>query len=136
MKFRFFIVFTLALAMITLGTSCSRPSKNFIIGKWKLTSCLYRDDPTSEWEDGLDGLDGDEFYEFRDDNTGTCYSYYDDGDEDEDVFSWSYDKDNNTITFDSGETYTIQDYSSNEMTLHYREPDRLFEQLITLKKIR
>ena len=153
MKFRFFIVITLALAMIALGTSCSHPSKNKIVGKWKITSWQYRDQPTSEWKDRLDG--DEPIYEFRDDNTVYVYTNESPGL----VVGYSYDKDNNTITITFQGTYTIQDFSSNEMTWHGGEPFEnpfygssiipadlspypdvpylyLDEEVITLKKIR
>ena len=132
MKFKHFLVFTMAFALVALCTSCNKSSENKILGKWRAVSYQYRTSEKPEWETRTPPADQVSITEFRAD--GTCYKY--ENDELEDKGYWSYDKDNQKLTI-NGVTYDIVKLSSKEMVLDIKsDGDDWAEVQINLEKVK
>lgn len=134
MKFKHFLVFTVVFALVALGTSCSKPSKNKIVGKWQFVSEQYRDSDDPEWD--FDYPDPDEVlvYEFVKD--GTCYVYYNGIQEGRST--WTYDKSTEKIIVD-GETFDVIKCTSSEMVWNYKkiwDDDDWYEEQFNFKKVK
>lgn len=131
MKLKHLFIFTVVFALVALGTSCSKPSKNKITGKWQLVSEQYRDNEDPEWD--IEYADANEVvvYEFVKD--GTCNVYY--NGEKMDTGMWTYDKTNEKIIVD-GEAFDVVKCTANEMVWGWKETygDEWYEEQLNFKK--
>ena len=131
MKFKHLFVFTVVFALVTLATSCSKPSEGKIVGKWEAVSLKEHSSIHPEWESM--SIKPNSYLEFRSDGT---YSAYENGELDESGI-WSYNKDNNQLVID-GQPFDITSFSSTQMVLNVKVTygNEWIETETTLKKMK